>query len=337
MPVAMDGVNEFPAPHLDAEAFRGPRAALRATMDSGLPDYLGYFTVRLGHYVTDRFEAYLPDWAPGVEVLRARTLDLCRHLTFTTGATDVALAGAASGALIRVLVETDDGLLVQNCVVTEHDVLGLRFFRPGGDPAAESAAVDRVCSDLTRDLRGLLKLAPRDPGGFEHPAPRQGAVPDDVTHVVGPDHPAAPAVRRALDVGGLHYAALVSGTRTVCAADAFSAPGLARFRLQAVPEARRAFLGQLAPGLQSLAREYGRAARPVLRGPLRRLVLDVEQGAIIVVPLPASHLLLTVTLDQSAVATADECTADLVRDLAPLVAEAGPASLSGARPRPYPG
>jgi hypothetical protein len=79
--------------------------------------------------------------------------------------------------------------------------------------------------------------------------------------------------------------------------------------------ARRRFYEGFAAELVALTGRLDRLVRAPLGGPLDRLVLDVEQGALVVRRLGPREHLVGVTVDQEQVAGAEDALAALTRDL----------------------
>jgi hypothetical protein len=242
--------------------------------------------------------------------------------------------GAMQGALIRIVLQTDAGALFSNLIVPGEVVVGLHLAEEPVDPEALLTrrpgveAADRAMAEAATGIRAQLSLSAQNPGGFV-------GLPESTGDVVLPDGdlptgeaaeedadgdgPWARALQAAVRAEDLHYAVRVqSGIAELVEGTMLDSPPLARFHAQVEPSARRAFYRQLAESLPETAQAVNSVSSRVLGVPLRRLVLDVEQGALYVYPLSARVLLLGATLNQSRVAAADERMARLARDATAL-------------------
>ncbi|MGW1060943.1 hypothetical protein [Micromonospora rubida] len=254
-----------------------------------------------------------------------------RDVVHVTTDLDAQLRPARSGDLIRVVLHTALGALFTLQVRREqHLVCVSRPDDPPGPlpPREEGVrAADVGLSRLANQLREAVSQQPTDYGGWLNV---DGAAPDPPD----PADVAAPAVARPrtwagdesyaglaavcagrLGADDLHYAAVCRHGRVEATADLLDDPRLARFFDDITPARRRDFYALVGQRIDVLLRALVRAAHPVVGSRVRRLVLDVEEGALYCYPVGLDRYLLGVTLDQRRVWAADEKAAQLSRDL----------------------
>ncbi|WDZ86927.1 hypothetical protein [Micromonospora cathayae] len=266
---------------------------------------------------------------------------------------DEQLRPPRTGDLVRLLLHTDRGALFCLSVLREQFLVALAWSSgavdplPTRDPAVRAA--DMELSALANRLRESVSQQPVNYGGWLGPSgttltsgvrelrPRSGppATPEDPV-TAGVDPPPRPRAadgrpyrpgagdppgtltatcRRYLDVGDLHYAAVCRAGQIEATADVLDDPRLDRFFDDTTPERRRAFYHLLGQRIDVHLRTLVRAVHLALGSRVRRLVLDVEQGALYCYPVGLDRYLLGVTLDQHLVWAADEKAARLARRL----------------------
>lgn len=241
------------------------------------------------------------------------------------------LQGALQGTLIRTVYQTDRGAFACELAVPREIIVGVHFAKewpPDSNirltrrPGIEE--VDRAMADLTTSIRAQLSLGDQNPGGFAGFIDAETGIPvEQESETLDPD-PWASTLRTAVRPTDLHYAARIrcspADFREVSELDAV---GLARFHTQIEPNSRRQFYRQLADRLPAMSQAIGSIIARVLGAPLRRIVLDVEQGAFYVYPLSSGEYLLGSTVDQAQVAMADERMAYVARKAASGAIDAG--------------
>ncbi|MBW4718173.1 hypothetical protein [Saccharothrix obliqua] len=276
--------------------------------------YVAYFSQGVFAFSSD----LLGTGFAGRDALR----QLGRRLAYLTGDLDRVLQEPRTGPLIRAVLQTEHGAVLCDTVVPRECVVAVTRGVPGssGTPLTDVAPVnsaDRALSALVTRLRNRISLPSLNHGGWESvgtaPAaailddeqPRVeefDAVPDELTH----------AFRATVRPHALQYLAYYTEGDLVLEADHLGHPSLGPFFTQIAVDTRRTFYRVFGRELDRLARRLNRViagAEP--GGLLRRLVLDVEQGAIYYYRLDVGTYLVGVTIDQSRVRDADTALARL--------------------------
>lgn len=253
---------------------------------------------------------------------------LGRALSFTLDRMDRALQEARTGGTLRMVLHTRNGAAFTNTVVPRKNLVGLMLDQPAmpedGDILPHTQpilAADRAMSTLSTELRKLIRLRSTNPGGWEtaEDAPKDTgepvAEPFTCTPAEPGEHDAAviEACRRAVRPDDLHFVAYCANGEVVFIADQLDDASLGPFFTVVTIATRRKFYQEFSRELGTLVVELGRTVRGVLGGPLNRLVLDVEQGAVYYYRLRPGTYLVGVTLDQNRVHPADERIAELAR------------------------
>ncbi|OZV83141.1 hypothetical protein CA850_06505 [Micromonospora echinospora] len=266
---------------------------------------------------------------------------------------DDQLRPARTGDLVRLLLHTDRGALFGLSVLREQFLValgwssGTRDELPPQDPAVRAADIE--LAGLANRMRETVSQQPTDYGGWlglneptlssgirdirpssgppatpVTPVPTQtpadGRPPGGTSPVSRPGavpSTSSPAVtcRRHLSVEDLHYVALCRAGRVEVTEDILDDPGLARFFDDVTPRGRRQFYALLGQRIDVHLRTLVRATHLALGSRVRRLVLDVEQGALFCYPVGLDRYLLAVTLDQHLVWAADDKAAQLAHQL----------------------
>ncbi|MCO1660426.1 hypothetical protein [Pseudonocardia humida] len=245
-----------------------------------------------------------------------------RLLSILFAEQDRRLEPARSGRLVRMVVRTGRGGAFCLSVVPGQHVVGFAHdVGPDGVAAAGAAMIG-----LVDRLRADLGLRSQNPGGLaaRRDAAHPAAAGDGPEGPAGADPPttagvtAGPLFDRAaalLDGAALQWVGHVRDEAVVFTADRFADRRLARhFRLMSAP-ARRRFYESFAAEVVPLTGRLDRLVRSPLGGPLDGLVLDLEQGALLVQRLGPREHLVGVTVDQERVAAAEEALAALTRSL----------------------
>lgn len=250
--------------------------------------------------------------------LRAECSRVARLLSMLCSEQDRRLEEVRTGRLIRVVLQTDEAAAFCLSVVPGQHVVGFQLGLSPTRPNAAVAPSDRVMVELVNKRRTDLGVPSQDPGGLasrptrqpvdDHdsdasPAARSAPSPMVTGEAAGepPDSLVATLRDRVLatvDPESLHWTELTRAGQPVFTIDQFGHPNMERhFELMTV-EARRKFYGELATDAHSIVSRLGRAIHSVLGGPMRSVVLDVEQGAIAIHRLGPQEYLLGVTLSQ---------------------------------------
>lgn len=253
---------------------------------------------------------------------------LGRALSFTLDRMDRTLQEVRTGAMIRMVLQTKSGAAITNAVVPRKNLVGLVLDQPtssGTDdhqaPTTHVTTADRAMSALATKLRELIQLRSANPGGWEdvtdEPAETEEPAGEPyVCTLTTPDRRDAAVIdacRRAVHPDDLHFVAYCADDEVVFTADHLDSPVLGPFFTVLNLATRRKFYQEFSRELGTLVVELGRTVRGVLGGPLQRLVLDVEQGAVYYYRLRPCMYLVGVTLHQNRVSQADERLAELVR------------------------
>lgn len=320
------GPRTFVAGHVNS-AFQA-RIDMCAGMigDLAAPQHFAHFSGTVRDFSIDTLaslsaDRYPPDGSPDL------LLRLGQQLCLLFGSLEENLADVRSGGLIRLVVHAARGACYCDQIVPGQIAVGTRFEDSGPDRhVADRAGVwaaDKLLAELTTDIRRSLRQGSENPGGFEPKAcdeqPRseslwiEDALGDQVTEAF------LAAAADAVAGTSLHYVALCRDAEILAVVDRLENPELGGYFTQMTIGARRAFYADFARGLGFLAGRVGRMSRPVLEGPLHRMVFDVQQGALYYYRLRTDMYLLGVTLDQSEVASADDRVAELALSCAQLV------------------
>jgi hypothetical protein len=214
------------------------------------------------------------------------------------------LTPAGTGALIRTVAHGSRGALICNTIMQGERVVGV-----APDPASRHSLRDRptrladaAVADLVTELRASFGQQGQNPGGFE--AARDDELYRWTPPDVGGDLEArVGAVLNPLD---LQYVAIVQDGALEFVRDVFDDDAAeVFFRAGYTPSARRAFYAQFLPTLEKHAQDIGGIINRAVGRGMRRLVLDVQRGAIYSYRLDLRTYLIGITLNQDRVALAD--------------------------------
>ncbi|MFG2054628.1 hypothetical protein ACGFI9_11425 [Micromonospora sp. NPDC048930] len=234
------------------------------------------------------------------------------------------LIDLGTGSLIRLVLQTDGGVAYCDQIIPGSYLFGAVLRLPD-DPAERTDLVNRVdatVSGAVERYRDEIHAREYDLGGWRteglsdtlraaqpHRPPATG-IPEQRTAATSltvtgrADHPAVAVCRAAVRPYDLHLVALIENGRRVFCVDVlrdgqFDADGWAS------AGDRRARYAQVAVELPDYVRELGRTARASIGGPLRRVVLDVESGAIYYRRIDESRYIVGLTLYQPRVGSAE--------------------------------
>lgn len=255
-----------------------------------------------------------------------------RRLSLQVGELDAELLPARTGSLIRTVLHASAAVVHLDSVVLDQQLIGFASVNPppGTLSLPEVPSVrdsDHLVSALAETLREQMSLGSRNPGGWRTERPDDedlaATVPVADTSTIrahgAARGPHADLCRKVIDPRDVHYVAMCRNAEAVFAFDCFDDRHMGRlFNRLITSEDRRAFYSAFCGTVAERVAQLGRAANRVLEGPVRRMVLDVEQGAIYYYRLRAGDYLVGVTLKQTEVANADRAIARLAGELAGL-------------------
>jgi hypothetical protein len=225
------------------------------------------------------------------------------------------------------VVESTSGAVYCLAIQRNRHLVGM--LTGDGSPEAVDAA-DRVMARLIDQVRQGIGLGSQNLAGLLT-APGQGGAgaPSHRCHNGGA--PPITTVRgtsndrvrrqRLVDVVApdcVQWVALVRGREVRLTVDCFADARMDDFFVLMGQDARRRFYTDLAGSGCLLLNRVGRIVRPAVGGPIQRVVLDVEEGTVVLHRLNAQEHLVGVTLDQERVAVAER----LLRHLAAALSAA---------------
>jgi hypothetical protein len=307
-------IHEFAAPHVGAEydlwrAHCGD--ALRATPEL---HHVAHYSTGIYNFDADVFD--LPGVADRLgdrpaTWWRSEIRRTGRQLTFQAEQMNQRLQFLGTGDLIRTVLDGDQGAVICNRVIPGVYLVGCTISAKPVPPdrAADVRAADSAMADLVTRLRVELSRSPQNPGGFrptwaDEAQGGEALNPDDL-FIGGADPEGARLAGSSLRVRGLHLATLFRAGTPLWTVDILRDPRLGKWHTDLSVSTRRRSYAEIGREMEQIATGFGRASRASLRGPLRRLVLDLEQGAIYFYRTGPVDYLVGVTLDQSRVADAD--------------------------------
>ncbi|NRQ32499.1 hypothetical protein HII36_11710 [Nonomuraea sp. NN258] len=312
------------APHIESsEAGYEPLLADCGTAFGSRPElhYLAHFGTGFFDFSLDvfdheacrsRYSGRTPD------ELRADHQSACRHFVICTERFDRMLADLKSGDLMRTVIASADGALSCHRVRPDQYLVGATLHPESADD------MDTLTSVAVTTVRtGIYGLPDELPGGLK------GAT---VTPI---DGPAEPLVQRrgescaddvhdafvrlcatAVNPDDLHYAALFRDYAFCASADVLGSPKLSQWFYNITTETRRKLYESLGGEMRQELAQLSHAVRTIVRQPLDRLVLDVQEGAVYVYRIGREgDLLVGVTLKQPAVYMAEKRLRELLDGL----------------------
>jgi hypothetical protein len=293
-----------------------------ATCEQALqPDGLTY----IGQYTSGIFDfsVSLPDVAAGGFDLKGRQRMLeraGRQLGFLTVSLDATCQPLDSGPIIRMVVQGNTGTLFNYLKVPGQSLFGVAF--GDGDRAMHA---DVQMAAMAGEIAERMGVQTLDWGGFQRrcfgrenrenaaateppdPIPAEAAVAPHLwpsgTGVVRDWRSAL--CRNALSPRHLHYAGIFRNGAPLFFADILHDRALAHFFQRVTHEGRLRGYLEVARQVELHAERLSRMLDMLDSNSLVRLVIDVAQGAIYLLPIEAGEWVLGVTLNQSRVADAD--------------------------------
>jgi hypothetical protein len=226
------------------------------------------------------------------------------HLVAALTRVNKLLAPAGTGALIRTVAHGNSGALVCNTIMQGEYAVG---FAP--DPAGRHSlrdeptrAADIAVADLVTELRAGFGQQGQNPGGY------RAAAADDPFGWIPPAAAGSleARIQAVLDPADLQYVAVLHDGALSLVRDVFDDEAAeVFFRAGHTPAARRDFYARFLPTLEQHTREIGGIINAAAGRGLRRLVLDVQRGAIFSYRLDLRTYLIGITLNQDRVALTD--------------------------------
>lgn len=225
-----------------------------------------------------------------------------------------ALEDVQTGNLLRLVVEGEHGAVYCLAIQRKRHLVGL--LTGDGSPEAVDAA-DRVMVRLVDAVRSGIGLNSQNAAGLATEATEDEATGLPKERVDGRNAPVTmihgsdtdPWLRDLLlgvvATDSLQWVALVRGREVRVAVDCFADGRMDDYFVLIGQDARRRFYTDLAGSGCLLMNRVSRIVRPVVGGPVRRVVLDVEEGTVVLHRLDAHEHLVGVTLDQERVATVE--------------------------------
>jgi hypothetical protein len=288
------------------------RERCRGSLDGESLQLITQISAGIPDFVVDTFDRQAPAHvAEDLANFRGACTSASRLLTTFADAQEARLEESRAGRLIRVVVHADGGAAYCYSVVAGQQVVGFTFVpvehrpEPGALLMTKHPLVcrgDHAMTDLTNGLRGLLDLPTQNVGGWS-------AGP-------GPEHQATEdLVRGAVDPANLHYVARFRVGHPPVTEDVFDTEHLRRyFHLRNRATLRKFYL-EFAGEMLNAAGQVNRLMRTTVGGVVRRIVLDVEQGALAYYRVGVGDYLVGVTLSQDQVSAMDDKLAWLANEL----------------------
>jgi len=276
---------------------------------SGL-HHLAYYTDRVLDFALDNLDADEVSLPQTRDRSRAGLRRLGRQLCAAFEQLDQELRPASTGALIRAVIRTDDAEIVCDPIVQTQYVVGVGYTGNRNDYIDDTNDVDRSLAILITRLRAEVGLSSQNLGGFETETAAPPALAPTPPHV-STRAPIPDAVKHAcaaaLHPADLHFVAYCVDDEVVHVADVFDHAGLGMYFAGTVtPQYRRDYYRSFCDRLGEIRAQLNRVTALLLRGRLKRVVLDVEQGAVYYFRVAGRVHLVGVTLHQPRVRSADE-------------------------------
>lgn len=286
--------------------------------------HLAYYTDRVLDFALDVLDDEARAPRHSTPSARPGLLRLGRQLCGEFELLDDRLRHAHTGALIRTVLRTDDAEIVCDPVVRAQYLVGVTYTEDQ-DYIDESNRVDRSLGELVKELRVHVGLRSQNIGGFEtdtEPVPTEDPARTAPTVVMRRGVSAKPvedACLAALNPHGLHLIATCVDDEIVFMADVFEHRALSLYFAGPItPKYRRGFYLDLANQLVGIRARLARVSARMLRGQLKRVVLDVEQGAVYYFRVNSRMHLVGVTLHQPRVRQTDLRMAELAMECGKL-------------------
>ncbi len=214
------------------------------------------------------------------------------------------LAPAGTGALIRAVAHANRGAVVCNTIMQGERVVGI-----AEDPESRHSLRDEVTlradtavANLATELRAGFGQQSQNPGSYG------SSTLDDLLSWRPPATSGGlrARIQAALDPADLQYVAVLHNGSVEVTEDVFDDDAAeVFFRAGYTPAVRREFYARFLPTLERHTQDIGVIVNAAVGRGLRRLVLDVQRGAIVSHRLDLRTYLIGITLNQDRVALAD--------------------------------
>ncbi|WP_026421925.1 hypothetical protein [Actinokineospora inagensis] len=224
---------------------------------------------------------------------------------------DRGLQPMRTGRLIRTVVDAEGGAVFCETVRPGMHVIGAVSAVSVDDREAADAAI----ASVVEHLRSAEKLPSQNHGSFADSGPPVAEAGSGEVLRASGDSSLVDSLSTSIRLDGLHALAFFARGEKLADVDCFDSPGLASFHELATPAERRPLYSGLGQELAGLASQLNQATSGALGGRLRRIVLDVQSGAVYYRRLPRQRYLVGVTLDQTRVGRADHQMTDLADHL----------------------
>jgi hypothetical protein len=292
--------------------------------------YLAHYTGNVFNLGADTLDEPLrsSDLPPGMS-LRDELCRVGRSLCFALARQDGALREARTGALIRMVLQATAGAAFCNVVVPDETLVG--FALDGSDSAVSGQRLaDMAMAGLVTRIRERVGLTTNNPGGWSSAEPVTGteraaeavtlnAHATRFTGMSDESRAVLSTCSEALDPASVHAIAYCRAGEIVFMVDCFDNDALLPFFTQITADGRRKFYLAHAREIGALAVTFGRTVHTALGGPIVRMVLDVEQGAIYYYRLRVGDYLVGVTIDQTRVSQTDDQMAHLTQTVLKMI------------------
>lgn len=233
-----------------------------------------------------------------------------RHLVVCMEDFDRSLRRFDTGELMRLVVGAPEGGMYCARIRAGQHLVGVTL---SGDTVVE---LDEGLNDLVRTIRTRVHHLPDESLGgapdLEASAPGgAGRLHLEVglsTENADEEAELRSAWQSHVNPVDLQYAAYYRDWRMVCAGDTFDDPSLRVRLVNIAGNERRSMYRDLAARLRADITRLRHVLRPVSSGPIERLVLDVQEGAVYIHWLDhgTGAFLVGVTVDQFQVAVAED-------------------------------
>jgi hypothetical protein len=286
--------------------------------------YVAYYIQGNQQFWQDTFDS---DDEPGIDSLddakrkRESLHTSGQQLHYVVARLDKAFVPVRSGRLIRCVFDVGDGALFYHSPFAGEYLVGAALAETPADEA--DAAMGHLC-DLVRLARGYGGHL--NPGGMhsEYDVDVEEAdLADDEPYIEesgldGARAELAGHFRAALSPEALHFVTYLEGAEPVRSADLLRHPKLAALTVDTDHDERRKHYERIGKLTYITSHRLDRTLLPLLGGTLRRVVLDVEAGALYYRRLGRDAALIGVTLDQAKVAVAEATMNTLAQAIADL-------------------
>lgn len=302
------------ASHVDAKFAATREVCRQAVIQAPELHYLGHYTEGAYDFSYDRLDGISgqPDPADyermGVQITNA------------VRGFDRMLQEVRTGALIRVVVHGQEGLVVCNSARPTEHVVG--FSRDPSVLPVEGVVlsqlpgagkVDKTLSRLVTKLREQVSLGSQNPGSWISAKPGDLVLPPVETPVVSKRCVEGTADERItrlfldrVDPVDLQFVAYCRSDQVEFSVDEFDDPQLGSYFQEISVAERRLFYQNMCRQFPMIGRKFGRISVSVTGGKMERLMLDVEQGALYYYRIRPGEYLVGITMDQRQVAATDD-------------------------------